>query len=40
MTCEHGFYIFFFFFFFRGLSFPSDRVHSFGSFVAAGERIR
>ena len=27
-------------FYLRGLSFPSDRVHSFGPFVAAGERIR
>ena len=27
-------------FYLRGLSFPSDRVHSFSPFVAAGERIR
>ena len=27
-------------FYLRGLSFPSDGVHSFGPFVAAGERIR
>ena len=27
-------------FYLQGLSFPSDRVHSFGTFIAAGERIR